>query len=95
MYEFIDAQARRCNEAVDDIFRATAFLPVSLLRQLTPMVPTEEAEELERLGVLSGSVLEELKVCVLFLFLLFVFSCDKIIGSNFGINAFDFVGTFA
>ncbi len=62
VYEFVEAHARRCSQAVDDAFRSTAFLPVSLLRQLSPLVASDEAEELEKLGVLSNGMLDELKV---------------------------------
>ncbi len=60
VHDFVDLHASRCTQAVDDEFRATAFLPLSLLKQTTPTT-TEEEEELARVGVMATSVLEELR----------------------------------
>jgi hypothetical protein len=60
VHEFVDRHAARCTQAVDDEFRATAFLPLSLLRQAKPAT-TEEEEELARVGVMATGVLEELR----------------------------------
>jgi hypothetical protein len=56
--DFVDQQSKKCCQALDDEIKATAFLPLSLMRSPAPI---DEDLELKKVEKMTGSVLETLR----------------------------------